>query len=257
MNMAEQTGYPSNFERSPWATPVRAVIFDMDGLMIDSEVNHYEAFKLALRPLGVDLTEEQHKEINVGKSDLEGAIELSHRNRLIDPIDGHEVTAEELTTRKQAAYDAITKGKKPVMQPGLIELLHELKANGFKMAVASGSAKHEIKAVIDALDLGEFFGEHYYSAEEVERGKPAPDLFSYAADQLGVVNRECLVLEDANSGLKAASKAHMHRYVIPSRETVGNNFRHAYRIIHGLDRVMDWLHQDSPGSFEETVSEGI
>lgn len=254
--MAEiKSGYPSNFEKSPWATPVRAVIFDMDGLMIDSEVNHFVAFRIALRPLEVDLTEDQHKEINVGKSDLEGSIELARRYHLIDPIDGHEVTPEELTQRKQAAYDAVTKGKKPVMQPGLIDLLKELKANGFKMAVASGSAKHEIKAVIDALGLQEYFGDHYYSAEEVERGKPAPDLFSYAADQLGVANTECLVLEDANSGLKAAAKAHMHRYVIPSRETVGATFGNAYRIIHGLDRVMGWLHQDSPGSFKEDSSQ--
>ena len=240
-------------ETKPWPVQIKAIIFDMDGLMIDSEPFHHRAFDAVFRQFGRELTAKENAEEYVGISDLDAARKMVAKYGFIDS-EGHKITAEDLAKRAQAEYMKLITGQiAEHIQPGLRELLQTLKVNGFRMAIASGSTKAEIEGVIRALKLEEFFGDHYYSAEEVEKGKPHPDLFSYAAHRLGVGNNECLVLEDANSGIAAATKAHMHSYAIPSAETgeFRNAFLNAERQLRSLGDVETYLRIDSPDSFSQ------
>ncbi len=81
----------------------------------------------------------------------------------------------------------------------------------------------------------------YCSAEQVSAGKPQPDLFLFAADKLGINPNECLVLEDAPTGIAAANAAGMKSYAIPSRETKNKDFSQATRKLKSLNEVFDYL----------------
>lgn len=196
---------------------VRAVIFDMDGLMIDSEPFHQKAFDHVFRQYGKELSKHDNNSLYVGISDKDAAVDMVARYAL-------PIKPEELVTKKQTAYLEFLKDV--TAQPGLVELLSLLDDLAIKTAIASSSMRTEIFAVTDALDVT-FFFDIFCSAEEVEHGKPAPDIFLYAAAKLGLPASICLVLEDAPSGVAAAKAAQMRCIAVPSRETVDKDFSDA------------------------------
>ena len=114
--------------------------------------------------------------------------------------------------------------------PGVPEVLGELGARGYRMALASSAEPVVIATNLDALDLGRFF-EAIVSGTEVARGKPAPDVFLETAKRLGLPAERCLVVEDSRNGLLAAKAAGMACAVIPCATTRHQDFREAdYRL---------------------------
>ncbi len=184
--------------------------FDMDGLLTDREPMHQKAFDIGFRKYGKESTAEEYAKKYVGIADMEAAEDMIERFDLpTSPV--------EMVTRKQVIY---VNYLKDVINPnqGLIELLKYLKKKQIKIAIASSSTLKEIETVIIGLKIIQYI-EVYCSAEEVEKGKPFPDIFLLAAKRLEVKPGECVVLEDAPSGVKAARAAGMKCLVVPSRET--------------------------------------
>lgn len=210
---------------------VTTIIFDMDGLMIDSEPFHCLAFDHVFKQFGKTLTQEENAMHYVGISDIDAATDMV--SRYLIPL-----SPQELVRLKEEEYKKLLTRIKP--QPGLQELLTTLKAKRLHMVVASSSSHKEIYTVLVALGITSFF-DNYFSAESVERGKPEPDLFLHAAKELHVNPSECLVLEDAPSGIKAAKQAGMKSIAIPSRETVGKDFSEATLVLDNLGEVMDCI----------------
>jgi HAD superfamily hydrolase (TIGR01509 family) len=196
---------------------VGTVIFDMDGLMIDSEPVHQKAYDAVLQRFGKGLTEEENNRLYVGISDKDITEDLVQRH-------GLPVSPAELEEAKHHAYLELVEHILP--QEGLMELLNKLQDRNYKMAIASSSPLSHIQVVLDALHAGEYFSA-YFSAEQVEHGKPAPHLFLLAAQEIGSNPAQCLVLEDAPSGIAAAKAASMYSFAIPSRETKGADFSNA------------------------------
>jgi beta-phosphoglucomutase family hydrolase len=215
---------------------IRAVIFDMDGLMIDSEPFHYKAFRKVFNSFGKELTQAEHFARYVGISDIDAAKDMVTRFDI-------SLSPEELARRKQAQYVILLQDQM-VPRPGLKELLESLQKYRYKKAIASSSTLNEIEAVINALHIATFI-DGYYSAEQVSKGKPAPDIFLLAAEKLGVKPQECLVLEDGTRGIDAAIAAKMFCYAIPSRETKNLDFSKANRTLGSLAEVSYFLLLDS------------
>ena len=94
----------------------------------------------------------------------------------------------------------------------------------------------EIRLIINSLKINEYIDD-YFSAQQVKNGKPAPDLFLFAAEKMNFPPKECLVLEDAPSGINAAKAAGMKSFAIPSRETAGKDFSNANKILSSLSEV--------------------
>lgn len=190
------------------------IIFDMDGLMIDSEPYHCLAFDKVFQRFGKRLSEEDNTKYYVGISDKDAAMDMCKRYEL-------PISPEELVKQKQDEYLKLL--TQVSSQPGLFEVLQALATKGYKMAIASSSMISEIEAVVGALEIRGYF-ESICSAQEVKHGKPAPDIFLLAAKKLNVAPNRCLVLEDATSGIIAANHAGMRSIAIPSRETLGRDF---------------------------------
>jgi len=194
-----------------------AVIFDMDGVLVDSEPLHYETTVRVLADLGVPFTARENDEF-VGCTDLAMFERLVARHRL-------SVSPEDLAARRVALMLERVAGGMPAM-PGVPDVPHRLAADGYRLAIASSATPALIRAVVRALDVASLFTV-LASLEEVPRGKPAPDVFVEAARRLSVAPARCVVLEDSRNGLLAAKAAGMACAAIPCATTRHHDFREA------------------------------
>ncbi|MEM9359518.1 MAG: HAD family hydrolase [Pseudomonadota bacterium] len=167
------------------------VIFDCDGVLIDSELITARAHTLALNKAGFAISQADVMERFTGMTSAEMYAELEAEfGRLIPEGHHHEVKRNVL-----AAYES---DLKPI--PGIHAVISQLTT---PKCVASSSIPAKLEAGLIATNLHEFFAPNIFSAVQVARGKPAPDLFLYAAKQMGVNPAQCLVIEDSLAGTEA------------------------------------------------------
>ena len=185
--------------------PVRAVIFDLDGTLIDSEPNYFLADRELLRRRGLAFTHADHRRY-VGIGSLAMMHDLVRRHRLA-------VAPALLAEEKNAIYLEIAEHATP-LYPQMKRFLDHLLAARIPVAVASGSAPEVIRRLVPAVGLDGLFS-HLVSSEEVAAGKPAPDVFLEAARRLGVPPENCLVVEDSAPGVEAARRAFMRCLAVP------------------------------------------
>jgi HAD superfamily hydrolase (TIGR01509 family) len=173
------------------------VIFDCDGVLVDSETIALRCARKAFGELGVQLSDERTRDLFLGFS--QPAMRATALTVLgVDLPEGFE---NSLTLRTLAAFE---RELKPF--EGLREALSAL---GAPVCVASSSPPERIRASLRIVGYADLFGERVYSAKEVPQGKPAPDLFLHAARSLGAPPRGCLVIEDSAPGVVAARRAGM------------------------------------------------
>lgn len=177
---------------------MKAIIFDMDGVLINTEPLHYECWKQTMADEGVDMTCDVYKQC-IG-STIGYLLELL-RNAYGDISDD-----ETLRARMFAKKEAIVQrdGFPPIA--GVKEAVRRFHEEGFRLEVASSSAGYYIGRVLDTLDVHRYF-ECYTSGEEVEHPKPAPDTFVRAMEKLKLKPEDCLIVEDSTNGGKAAAAA--------------------------------------------------
>ncbi len=184
---------------------IKAVIFDLDGTLIDSEENYYLADKKLLAEYGIDFSKEMKKKY-IGRSNLEIMTLLKAKYNIAESV-------ETLVNKKDELYLQLAK-EQLVVFPEMKHLLIQLKKKNYSIAVASGSSLKIIDTILTMLDLKQYF-DLFVSAEEVKHGKPEPDIFIETANRLGVLAKHILVLEDSSFGVIAARKANMYCVGIP------------------------------------------
>lgn len=179
---------------------IKAVIFDMDGVIIDSEPIHYESDQLTLKHFGIEIS---HEELNqyVGVSNPVMWAELKEKYNL-------SATLEQLL-EKQSYFKKVLIGNKK-LEPitGIPGLLAEIKDTGAGIGLASSSNRDFIEMILNNLRIIDFF-DVIISGDDVKKSKPEPDIFLKAAEKLKVNPKNCLVIEDSQHGVKAAILAGM------------------------------------------------
>ncbi|MGW3649141.1 HAD family hydrolase [Streptomyces sp. NPDC000878] len=183
-----------------------AVIFDLDGTLVDSEPNYYEASRRTLAAYGVTGFTWADQEKSVGISTRETVTLWRERYGLRAPV-------EELLAEKNRRYLELARADTPVY-PEMRKFVELLAGEGVPMAVASGSARRTIEATLAGTGLDAYL-RTVVSSDEVAHGKPAPDVFLEAARRLGVAPADCVVMEDAAPGAAAAHAAGMRCVAIP------------------------------------------
>ncbi|UUU20073.1 HAD family hydrolase [Streptomyces sp. DSM 40750] len=183
-----------------------SVIFDLDGTLVDSEPNYYEASRRTLAEHGVTGFTWADHEWSVGISTRETVASWSERYGLTAPV-------EVLLATKNSHYLELARTATRVY-PEMRKFVELLAAEGVPMAVASGSSREAIEVILESTGLDACL-RTVVSADEVDRGKPAPDVFLEAARRLGVAPADCVVLEDAAPGAVAAHAAGMRCVAIP------------------------------------------
>ncbi len=178
----------------------RAVIWDLDGTLIDSSHLHWEAWQKVMAVEDIALTYEQYV-ADFGKRNDEIL-----RGRLGADLPDEFIARVSLA--KEEVYRDLIRTKGLDLLPGARYWLERLKAEGWMQALATSAPRGNIDAVFAALGIGEYF-DAAISSEEVKAGKPEPDVFLVAAAKMGVAPRDCVVIEDAPAGVEAARRAGM------------------------------------------------
>jgi len=179
---------------------MKAVIFDLDGVIIDSEPIYLQINKKVLHHFGIASSTEDFNQ-SVGMTTVGTFTMLKEKYQF-------PYTIEELVAyHHEVVWDTFTNlNAEPI--DGIRELLTTLKEHKIPMAVASSSPKKVINVIINKFELKEYFN-YIVSGEEVSHGKPAPDIFLATAKQLAIAPADCVVIEDSKNGLIAAKKAGM------------------------------------------------
>lgn len=209
----------------------QAVVFDMDGVLVDSEPFGFEALRRVMARHGLPYTEQENAEF-LGRTTLESCRTLKARHGLPE-------SAETLADWYiEGMLELIGRG--PIPMPGVPEVLRRIRASGYRMALASSAEPRVIEANLTALSLRSLF-EAVVSGTQVPRGKPAPDVFLAAAERLSVAPADCLVIEDSRNGLLAAKAAGMRCAVVPCSHTRHQDFREADHRLGALPELLALL----------------
>ena len=189
---------------------IRAVIFDLDGTLADTEGLHFACFNEALGGEGIEIPRDDYYARLIGFNDHDcfAAVLREHRR------DADEGLIAELTARKSGIYQQML-SERDVLYPGAEKFVRDC-AKRFPLIIATGTLRVEAEAILRRAKLRELFLD-VIAAEDVERGKPEPDGFIAALGRIGftlrqrdpVLAEECLVVEDTKAGIEAAHRAGM------------------------------------------------
>lgn len=190
---------------------LKAVVFDLDGVLWDGEPLYHEAFNVVLRPYGhsIALTDPDYVQI-IGTS-VEAAWEWMR-----DRFGLEESRSVFYRAYNAAVMDLLKEPRDPL--PGVRELLTELEIRGIPIGLASASLRNWVDATLTGLGLNGDFAATV-TASEVERSKPAPDLYLKAAERLDVDPADCLAFEDTPSGIASAQTAGMFAVQVRASST--------------------------------------
>ena len=178
---------------------LRAVIFDWDGVVVDSSAHHERSWEILAAQRGLTLPADHFKR-GFGK-----------KNNVIIPDLGWATAAAEvdaLAHEKEEIYRALVREKGIEPLPGVRKLLAALQQAGIPSAIGSSTERANLDCLLDLMDLRKFF-RVIVSGEEVVHGKPDPSIFLLAAERLGFAPADCVVIEDALVGIEAAQRAGM------------------------------------------------
>jgi HAD superfamily hydrolase (TIGR01509 family) len=176
-----------------------AVIFDMDGVLIDSEPLHYDALHRVLAADGYDYTREENEQFLGTTTEAMFAVLISRH--------GLPRAVDEYAQRYEAAVLGLLQQPRPP-QPGVAELVAFARAHGMRVGLASSSKRTWIEATLHALSLSGAF-DATVSGDDVSQGKPDPAIYLLAAHRLGVTPDRCVAIEDAPNGVRSARAAGM------------------------------------------------
>jgi HAD superfamily hydrolase (TIGR01509 family) len=204
---------------------IRAVCFDLDGLMFNTEHVFYESAEVLLQRRGLAMSR--------GAMDaMLGRRPLESFQALIDFVGLNEGPAELLAESRVVFHELLETKLLPM--PGLFELLDLIEANGLPKGVATSSPRDYLENIFGRFDLLRRFP-IALTAESVTLGKPNPEIYLKAADQLGVRPDEMLVLEDTQTGTRAGAAAGAFVVSVPHEHTAGHDFSLAKYVATGLD----------------------
>jgi HAD superfamily hydrolase (TIGR01509 family) len=180
---------------------IKAIIFDMDGVLVDSEPFHIEIENRQFTLNGIPISQEEHQSY-MGSTSVVMWNKIAEHHKLPLPVKELIEQNRLESIRYFSALDEI-----PVM-PGLVDLLEKLQAKNYPLAVASSSYPEIIDLILERTNLKKYF-QVIVSGQEAGKSKPEPDVFILAAQKLGIIPEQCLVIEDSANGITAAHAAGM------------------------------------------------
>jgi len=204
---------------------ISTVIFDLDGLLADTEKLHRGAYKKVFSDLNFELSDEEYEDhwIRWGKG-IDAFVEK--KNLDMEP--------QLIRRNKALLYGQMVRSEVEPM-PGARELLDSLKGKK-RLALATSSYPRDACNVLDTLKFMDFFS-YVATKGNVERVKPYPDIFLHVANEMKAPPEQCVVIEDAEKGILAADAAGMKSIAVPNEHTRSNDFSKATMVLDSLDEI--------------------
>lgn len=199
---------------------IQAVIFDLDGVLIDSEWLTFIVWKELIRQYGADLDDSVFPELVGTTAEETAAIVMRHTGAAFDVQESCSLIWQRITERLKAEVEPI---------PGAKEVVQALTRRGYPLAIASNSLTDYIESALKGLGMcGRFAA--WAGRDEVAEGKPAPDVYLLAARRLGIPPERCLAVEDSRVGVQAAVAAGMRVVAVPGEHGSRDGFAGAWRV---------------------------
>jgi HAD superfamily hydrolase (TIGR01509 family) len=206
---------------------IKALIFDFDGLMIETEICDYQAWLEIYREYGLDYPVQEWQELIGTYENV--PVPLDRLDRLKGPID-----REAIDTRRRERSTELALQQE--LLPGVMDYLVEGQRMGLKMAIASSSPRVWLEHFLEPRNLTAYV-QVVVTGDTVSQVKPSPELFNSALQKLGVKPDEAVVFEDSFKGLQAARAARIRCVIIPSNLTRGMDFKEADLLLKSLDSL--------------------
>ena len=204
---------------------IKAVIFDMDGVLIEAKEWHYEALNRALRLFGFEISRHDHLTTFDG-------LPTKRKLQMLSSVDNLPVRLHDFINDMKQRYtmEIVNAQCKPRFNHEFA--LSKLHALGYRMAVASNSVRNSIEVMMQRAELDRYL-EFMISNQDVTKPKPAPDMYNLAISKMGLQPTECLIVEDNENGIKAARASGAHVLEVETVDDV--NFANIMRSIAACD----------------------
>ncbi len=231
---------------------IEAVLFDLDGLIVDTEPIHFLAFRRFMQKHSVELPESLMAKL-VGYNEWHNIRMLKDEYGLTPPV-------EEMVLERRALYAYLLETEPLPVFPGFWELTAEARRLGLRQAVVSSSGRAQVLAPLRRLfaeQAEEGDPERYFDAivsgDDASNAKPAPDLYLCACARLGLPAEACVAFEDTPAGVSAAAAAGVAVYAVPNVYTRGAEFVGATAVLGSLAEGRDLLMADQRGEMQSRV----
>ncbi|MBQ8627031.1 MAG: HAD family phosphatase [Agathobacter sp.] len=214
-------------------TAIRGVLFDMDGVVLDTEKLYTRFWQEAAQYFGYPMTKEQA----LGMRSLNRGAGVAKMQSYF----GEAVDYEAIRNKRMELMDAFVAREGVEIKTGIHRLLDYLDEKGIKRAIATSSPLERTKLYLSSVDLVDRFDE-LVSGYMVEKGKPEPDIYLYAAQKLGLKPEECMVLEDSPTGIIAAYRAGCLPVMVPDQDEPDEEIKNMlYAVADSLQGVIKLL----------------
>jgi HAD superfamily hydrolase (TIGR01509 family) len=218
---------------------IKAILWDNDGVLVDTEHLYFEATRRVLGSAGIALSQEQYVELFLLQG--KGAWHLAHERGFLP------TEVENLRDERNRLYARLLiEGARPIS--GITTLLDALHGK-YTMGIVTSSQRDHFDLIHQSTDLLKYF-DFVLTSDDCARSKPDPELYLKAVEKAGVAVEECLAIEDSERGLEAAMRAGMRCLIVPSRLTRGRSFLGAHRVLESVSEIpaaLQALSQPAPG----------
>jgi HAD superfamily hydrolase (TIGR01509 family) len=207
---------------------LKAVLFDMDGVIVDTEPLHRKAYHQMFDDVNINVDEDLY-------ASFTGQSTINICKRLVDYFDLNE-SPEELVSLKRKHYKIFFKNDDLELIDGVLDRIQDYHSNDVKLVVASSASMQGIKQIFERFDLNQYFSAKF-SGADLKKSKPHPEIFIKAAESTGFSKSECLVIEDSTNGIKAAHSAGIYCVGFKSPHSSHQDYSLANKIITSFEEI--------------------
>lgn len=218
---------------------LEAVIFDVDGLIIDSEPLHLQAYNDILENYGIKISENEYSKIVGNKTEIILKY-IKTKYSINESIDV-------LLSLKNSRYQNLKKNN-TVPRDGVLDLITKIYSKQYKLAIATSSNRKETNDVLSFLELTDKF-DIVVSEDDVNYVKPNPEIFNFISNKLNISASNCVVLEDSERGIMAAKLAKMKCIAVPNSITKNNDFSSADIVVENFNQISIEILEDVAKSY--------
>lgn len=212
---------------------IEAVLFDMDGTLVDSESVHYICWSQLLAPFGVRYDEDDFCQRFSGRPTIDAAKEIKQTHNL-------SVSSRYLADEKYRLFSKFVQTNLPPLMPYAADILFAVKEQGLKMALVTGSARHEAEPILKGLGFYDLF-DTVVTKDDVTNPKPAGDPYLLALKNIKVAAKNAIAVEDTYTGVTAANNAALAVVAIANKHTEQHDFSKATQQMDNLEEFWQWL----------------
>ena len=208
---------------------LKAVLFDMDGVLIDTEPLHRKAYYKMFSDVGINVNDNLY-------ASFTGQSTINICRRLVDHFRLKQSPNELVRMKRENYKYHFYSDSGLALINGVLDLIQDYTANGLKLVVASSASMDGINQIFERFDLNTYFSAKF-SGADLKQSKPHPEIFLKAADSTGFSKDHCMVIEDSTNGIKAANAAGIFCVGYRSKHSTGQDYTLANKVVNNFEDI--------------------